>query len=271
MNIQSPLITILITNFNKKEFIEDTIKSCKNQSYRNIEIIVVDNCSTDGSIKSISKFKKIKLLFNIKRISPALNQIKSIEMGALKAKGEIICLLDGDDLFKKNKVAKIVRTFKVDLNLKVICDVPSIYLSKKKIHNFHYSKNRLFQSHIWPNTFPTSCISLKKKYLLECINLFKKNKFPLLEIDFRICCLLSVYKDSFLILNENLTLYRQVNNGIMSEYKKFQKKWWIKRGQAFEFFKNLKKNSGQNFNYSLDFFITKIIIFLLSNFKFTFF
>jgi len=97
MNIKSPLITILITNFNKKKFIEDTIKSCKNQSYRNIEIIVVDNCSTDGSIKSISKFKKIKLLFNIKKISPALNQIKSIEMGALKTKGEIICLLDGDD------------------------------------------------------------------------------------------------------------------------------------------------------------------------------
>ena len=263
MNIKSPLITILITNFNKKKFIEDTIKSCKNQSYRNIEIIVVDNCSTDGSIKSISKFKKIKLLFNIKKISPALNQIKSIEMGALKAKGEIICLLDGDDLFKKNKVAKIVQTFKVDLNLKVICDVPSIYLSKKKIRNFHYSKNRLFQSHIWPNTFPTSCISLKKKYLLECINLFKKNKFPLLEIDFRICCLFSIYRNNFLILNKNLTLYRQVNNGIMSGYKKFQKKWWIKRGQAFEFFKILKKDFSQDFNYSLDFFITKIAIFFI--------
>ena len=72
-----------------------------------------------------------------------------------------------------------------------------------------------------------------------------------------------MYKDNFLILNENLTLYRQVNNGIMSEYKKFQKKWWIKRGQAFEFFKTLKKDFNQNFSYSLDFFTTKIIIFFI--------
>ena len=263
MNLNLPLITILITNFNKGKFIANTIQSCKNQSYKKIEIIIVDNCSTDNSIKIISKFKNIKLLFNIKKKTPALNQIKSIEMGALKAKGKIICLLDGDDLFKKDKLEKIVKKFKVNLNLKAICDFPLVHRSKKKMYTFHYNKNRFFNSSIWPNTFPTSCISLKKKYLLECINLLKKNKFPLLEIDFRICCLLSVYKDSFLILNENLTLYRQVNNGIMSEYKKFQKKWWIKRDQAFEFFKNLKKNSGQNFNYSLNFFITKIIIFFI--------
>ena len=263
MNLNSPLITILITNYNKEKFITSTIQSCKNQSYSNIEIIVVDNCSTDDSIKTISKFKKIKLLLNIKKRTPALNQIKSIEMGVIKAKGEIICLLDGDDLFKKKKLEKIAKKFKADLNLKAICDVPLIYKSTKKIHNFYYDKNRLFQSNIWPNTFPTSCISLKKKYLLECINLFKKNKFPLLEIDFRICCFFSIYKDNFLILNENLTLYRQVNNGIMSEYKKFQKKWWIKRGQAFEFFKTLKKNFNQNFSYSLDFFTTKIILFFI--------
>ena len=67
MNLNLPLITILITNFNKEKFITSTIQSCKNQSYSNIEIIVVDNCSTDDSIKTISKFKKIKLLHNIKK------------------------------------------------------------------------------------------------------------------------------------------------------------------------------------------------------------
>ena len=38
------LVTILITNFNKQNYIEDTINSCIKQSYKNIEIIIIDNC-----------------------------------------------------------------------------------------------------------------------------------------------------------------------------------------------------------------------------------
>ena len=93
------LITVIITNFNKKKFILKTIKSVKNQIYKNIEIIVIDSCSTDGSIRILSKINNIKLLKNKKYLSPALNQIRSIEMGVKKSKGSIICLLDGDDLF----------------------------------------------------------------------------------------------------------------------------------------------------------------------------
>ena len=46
-------ISILITNFNKEKFIEECILSCLNQNYNNLEIIIVDNSSTDRSMSII--------------------------------------------------------------------------------------------------------------------------------------------------------------------------------------------------------------------------
>ena len=49
-------ISILITNFNKEKFIEECILSCLSQNYDNLEIIIVDNSSTDRSMSIIKKY-----------------------------------------------------------------------------------------------------------------------------------------------------------------------------------------------------------------------
>ena len=49
-------ISILITNFNKEKFIEECILSCLSQNYNNLEIIIVDNSSTDRSMSIIKKY-----------------------------------------------------------------------------------------------------------------------------------------------------------------------------------------------------------------------
>ena len=258
MVINKPLITVIITNFNKKKFVLKTIQSVKKQNYKKIQIIVVDNCSTDGSDKILLKLNNIKFLKNKINLSPALNQIRSIEMGVKKSKGSIICLLDGDDLFKKNKIKQVVNYFNKHPKSKAVCDIP-IIMSKFKKKNFNYKKSRINNPLIWPTTFPTSSISLKKKYLKECIKIFKKKIYEVLEIDFRLCCLFPMYKNNYNVINEKLTLYRQVDDGIMSRYQKFGKHWWIKRSQAFDFFIFIKKKFKKKFYFSIDYFITKII------------
>ena len=50
-------VSVLISNFNKEDYIEDCINSCLSQEYKNLEIIVVDIASTDNSLKILSKFK----------------------------------------------------------------------------------------------------------------------------------------------------------------------------------------------------------------------
>lgn len=250
-------ITIIITNFNKEKFIKKAIQSALNQNYHNFEVIVVDNNSTDKSRELIINFKKIKLLNNKVKKTGALNQIKSIEIALKKSKGSIICLMDGDDLFKKNKLKEIAKFFQQSTNFDAVCDIPIIF-NKFNFSKFSYNKKRTYNHKLWPTTFPTSSISVKKEYLIDCINKFYKTKFKFLEIDFRLCCLFSI-NNNYQILKKNLTYYRQVNSGIMSGYKKFRKKWWIKRAQAFDFFFQIKRKSKKQYSYSFNYFLTKFI------------
>ena len=101
--MKNNFISILITNYNKEKFLNNTLKSVLNQNYSNYEIILFDDSSTDNSINIIKRYKKVRLIINKfkKKNSPPLNQINGIINCFRKSKGNIICLLDGDDCFTK--------------------------------------------------------------------------------------------------------------------------------------------------------------------------
>ena len=107
-------ISILITNYNKDKFLRNCLKSLKNQNFKNYEVIIFDDCSTDNSLNIIRSFSKFKLIKNKKKInlSAPLNQINGILKAFDKSRGNIICLLDSDDYFKKDKLKIIDNKFK---------------------------------------------------------------------------------------------------------------------------------------------------------------
>lgn len=253
-----PLVSIIISNFNKEKFLFNCLKSCFKQNYKNFEVIIVDNESNDNSIKIIKKFKKIKLISKKKTYtSPALNQLNSIIQGIKISKGKIICLLDSDDYFKKNKLETVVNFFKKNYNEKLICDIPINKFRNKNII-FKYKKNRQLYK-IWPTTFPTSSISFRKNFYNEIKkNLFQK-KYDKLEIDFRLCVLANIYFEKLSILNKNLTFYTQNTGGIMSQYSKFSLSWWIKRNQAHQYFSHILKKNNIKHIKSLDYLVTNTI------------
>ena len=144
--MKNNFISILITNYNKSKFLNKSLSSVISQNYKNYEIIVFDDCSTDNSIKIINNFKKIKLLRNKKKkkSSPALNQINGIKKIFLKSKGNIICLMDSDDYFKKDKLKAINEYFQVNKKKKVLYNLPIV--SKK--NSFSFSKKKR-KPNIW--------------------------------------------------------------------------------------------------------------------------
>ena len=99
-----PLVSVIITNFNYGHFIADAIRSVNNQDYPNIEIIVVDDGSTDNSIDVISKYlNSVKLITKINGgVSSARNY------GVAVSKGDLIAFLDADDLWSEDKISKQV-------------------------------------------------------------------------------------------------------------------------------------------------------------------
>ena len=100
------LVSIYITNFNYSEYIEKSIRSVLSQTYEKIEIIIIDDNSTDNSKQILNKYlkhPKIKVLFNKKN----LGLLKSSNIAIKASKGEYIMRLDADDYLDK----KIVETF----------------------------------------------------------------------------------------------------------------------------------------------------------------
>ena len=95
------LVSIIIPSFNKEKFIKQTIESVLSQIYKNIEIIVVDDCSTDNTLNILNKFKNNIILFVNKENKGACY---CRNLGFKKSKGDFICLMDGDDCFSKNKL-----------------------------------------------------------------------------------------------------------------------------------------------------------------------
>lgn len=102
-----PLVSILIANYNYETYIGHTIESALNQTYSHIEVIVCDDGSSDGSVQVLQAYsrKDARLSFFRKANGghgSALNE------AYLRSRGEIICLLDSDDLFLPDKVHRVV-------------------------------------------------------------------------------------------------------------------------------------------------------------------
>lgn len=104
----NPLVSILINNYNYGHFLGEAIYSALNQTYTNIEVIVVDDGSTDHSRDIIAGFGG--------KITTVLKEngghASAINAGYAASRGEIICLLDSDDIFYPHKVEVIVNFFK---------------------------------------------------------------------------------------------------------------------------------------------------------------
>ncbi len=102
-----PPVSILINNYNYGRFLPCAIDSVLGQTYGNIEVIVVDDGSTDNSREVIRRYGD--------RIIPVLKanggQASAFNAGFRNSHGEIICFLDSDDFYLPAKVERMVNLF----------------------------------------------------------------------------------------------------------------------------------------------------------------
>jgi glycosyltransferase involved in cell wall biosynthesis len=104
--VKSPLISVIIPNYNYGRYLADAIESVLNQTYKNIQLIVVDNGSTDNSVIVASNYSGRLTLLEKEHggVSSARN------FGLLHAMGEYICFLDSDDTWTPNKLESQLET-----------------------------------------------------------------------------------------------------------------------------------------------------------------
>lgn len=98
--LKLPLITFVVTSYNYEKFILKALESIKNQTYKNFEIIVVDDCSSDNSVNLIEEFisNNQDLKMTLLRQETNLGQMAAMLRGLKEANGEFISFIDSDDM-----------------------------------------------------------------------------------------------------------------------------------------------------------------------------
>ena len=104
-----PIVSFVLPVHNSERFLSDSLKSLKRQSYRKIEIIAIDDKSSDNSFKILREFakkdKRMRIYRNIKRYGIAITLNRLIK----KAKGDFIAFMDANDISAPQRIKKQLR------------------------------------------------------------------------------------------------------------------------------------------------------------------
>lgn len=118
MKKYKPLVTFVIPSYNHIKYVEKSIKSVCEQTYENLEVIVIDDGSTDRSHELITKLQQKYGFIYAHRANKGL--IKTLNEALEIAKGEYFCWGGSDDIFLKDKVEKQVEFFETNPDF-VLC------------------------------------------------------------------------------------------------------------------------------------------------------
>jgi glycosyltransferase involved in cell wall biosynthesis len=213
----NPLVTICIPTHNSEITIYKSLKSILCQTYKNIKIKILDNASTDKTIKIIKSFrdKKIKIYKFKKKVSAEENFNRCIRV----AEGKYTAIYHSDDLYKKdivsmqvcflekNKSVGVVFTEGdlVDSNFEKISSIKSPL--KRKNDNFNYDKNIVLKFLVKDYNFflcPTAMVRTNI-YKSE----IKNFRHKLYENSSDLDCWLRILKNSYIgVIKKNLISYR---------------------------------------------------------------
>jgi len=115
-----PLISIVIATFNGAKYITPQLQSVINQTYKNLEIIIVDDCSTDNTVPILKEFAAIDDRIRIYQNEENRGYIKNFEKGMLLSTGEFLMPCDQDDIWNKTKIEILLHN--IDDNILIYCD-----------------------------------------------------------------------------------------------------------------------------------------------------
>jgi glycosyltransferase involved in cell wall biosynthesis len=167
-------ISIITVTLNSKKTILYTLNSIITQSYKNIEHIIVDGGSTDGTLELINKynFKNRKIFRQTKSgIYNAMN------LGILKSTGDFICILNSDDIFNSvNTIKEVVKEIKKNPDFNIYIGSVAYFNddSFEKINRYYSSQNFKI-GHLYYGIMPPHPATFVRRKLYLDNNLYKEN------------------------------------------------------------------------------------------------
>jgi glycosyltransferase involved in cell wall biosynthesis len=153
-------VSIIITNYNYQDFVKECIDSCLNQTYNNIEIIVVDDGSTDDSSIVLNEYQNlVKLIFQ-----KNAGMVEASNTGYKQVTGDLTIFLDADDFLLPEAVEKVVFNWVKGVTVKTHFRLEKRNNSSKSLGLVPAENQKLSEGDVWSeivrtgdyNNVPTS-------------------------------------------------------------------------------------------------------------------
>jgi glycosyltransferase involved in cell wall biosynthesis len=253
--MEAPLVSVIINNYNYGHFLREAVDSALCQTYQKIEVIVVDDGSTDHSREIIASYGN--------RILPVLKenggQASAFNAGFKISRGDIICFLDSDDIFLPNKVEEMVKAWRQYPNAVLY------YHQMQLVNTQGIHKGRPWPFDLWTGSIKkkiehsggwwprptTSALCFSHQYLRQVL--------PMPEDGFELCADayigdLAPFYGTIYSVPEALTLYRQHGNNYFSKLLTREPEGIRRRAKQYVFeYEQLKKApSGMGIDASFD-------------------
>lgn len=165
----SPLVSVIIPTYNSSEFIRETLESVFAQTYKNLEIIMVDDGSRDDTREILATYSDRVRWVAQDNAGPAAARNHGISL----AQGELICFLDSDDLWEPNKLEQQVRFFLGHPEYGLISTEMSTFnetgvlRSRVKADIYHIKNGRVMRDLLFGNWIQTSGVMVRKQCIDE--------------------------------------------------------------------------------------------------------
>jgi teichuronic acid biosynthesis glycosyltransferase TuaG len=233
--IKNKKVAIILPNYNSQKYIRSTIKSIINQSYKNWELIIVDDCSNIETKKVLSHFKKnkqIKIILLKKNRGAGFCRNLAIQ----KSSSEYLAFIDSDDLWGKNKLKEQINFMTINNFDFTYTNFKTFFDGKNEFKNIRPAKKFSFKNFVQDTSIATSTMIVKR-------DVAKGAKFANTKIceDYLFKCkILKKVKFAY-CLDRYLTKYRIRNNSLQSnKLKNFYWVWKINKDfNKFSFVRNV--------------------------------
>ena len=205
--ITFPKITVITPSYNQGHFIKETIESVLNQNYPNLEYIVMDGGSTDGTVKILKSYGK-KFTWVSKKDK---GQTDAINQGIIKSTGDIICYLNSDDVFLPNTLNTVAEYFMQHPEaMWATGDYFIIDADGNKIQSFvanykTWLRQKPTMMHLSIANYIIQPSTFWRKELMEDIGMFDENLHFCMDFDY---WMRAMAKYPLHVLNSHFSLFR---------------------------------------------------------------
>lgn len=244
-----PLISLIIPMHNTEEFVAECLDSVARQTYKNLEIIVVDDDSTDSSAKIVNSYAdRLPNVIYIKTKNG--NAARTRRDGLAKATADLVCFVDADDIIEEGYIERLYET--------MITTKTSISACNMETFSGIYKKKVKTSNPTTPYTIDSNAGAFADHYHITTTNkltlqtvpckLFKKELFN--DIDYTVL-VTNIFEDNFIlaqimskvekigVINETLYWYRQVPGTTSDGTVKTMVDYNGKKFNSVEFFRDV--------------------------------